>query len=58
MKALLILAVIILIINILSLEYDNLFSLKENKNEYINIIITVLVIIMTSLRRIKIHFKN
>jgi len=58
MKALLILAVIILIINILSLEYDNLFSLKENKNEYINIIITVLVIIMTYLKRIKIHFKN
>ena len=58
MKVLFILAAIILIINILSLDFDNLFSFKENKNEYINIIVTVLVIIMTYLKGIKIHFKN
>lgn len=51
MKTILVLAVIILIINILSLDYDSIFSLKENKTEYINIIISVLFMIVAYLKK-------
>ena len=42
MKTILILAVIILIVNILSLDFDNILSIKENRTEYITIVISVL----------------
>lgn len=47
MKITLVLGVVILIFNIISLNYDNLISLQENRNEYINIVIAILIIIMT-----------
>ena len=56
MKAILTLAVIILLVNILLLDFDNILSVKNNITEYVNIgisIFTTLILYFTYKERSK-----
>lgn len=56
MKAILTLAVIILLVNILLLDFDNILSVKNNFTEYVNIgisIFTTLILYFTYKERSK-----
>ena len=53
MKSILILAIIILIFNILSLDFDGLLDFENNKKPYVNIIISILIILMVYYKKSK-----
>jgi len=53
MKVIRILALIVLVTNVLSLDFDNLLDFKNNKTTIINIIVMILIVLTSFYKKIK-----
>ncbi len=51
MKLIPIFAILLLLINILSLDFDNIIDFNMNKNAFINIIVSIIILIAASRKR-------